>query len=89
VLPAASGGHVHGAELARWDQAFPVAANGPGGMAELLAASIRAAVLASERELIHWFSWRWLFSGDLVDSLATQGRIIRPAAGWVAAPAAT
>jgi hypothetical protein len=43
-------------------------------------------VLASERELIRWFSWRWLFSGDLVDSLVAQGRIIRPAPGWVAVP---
>src|SRR5450755_1699979 len=39
-------------------------------------------------ELARWFSWRWLFSGDLVDSLVAQGRIIRPVPGWVAAPAA-
>jgi hypothetical protein len=88
VLPGAGEGHAYVAELARWDQAFPVPASGPGGMAELLAASVRAAVVASERELIRWFSWRWLFSGDLVDSLVAQGRIIRPVPGWVAAPAA-
>jgi hypothetical protein len=87
VLPAASGGHRHAAELARWDQAYPVPAGGPGGLAELLAAAVRAAVVAPERELIRWFSWRWLWSGGLVDSLAAQGRIRRPARGWVAVPA--
>jgi hypothetical protein len=87
VLPAASGGHRHAAELARWDQAYPEPAPGPGGIAELLAASIRAAVVAPERELVRWFSWRSLLSADLVDSLAAQGRIFRPAVGWVAAPA--
>lgn len=89
VLHGVGEGPAHVAELARWDQAFPVPASGPGGMAELLAASVRAAVVASERELIRWFSWRWLFSGDLVDSLVVQGRIIRPVPGWVAAPAAS
>jgi len=43
------------AELARWTRRS-CSASGPGGMAELLAASVRAAVLASERELIRWFS---------------------------------
>jgi hypothetical protein len=86
VLPAAGGGHVHAAELARWDQMFPEPTRGPGGMAELLAASIRAAVVAPEKELIRWFSWRWLFTADLLDSLQAAGRLIRPAPGWVAAP---
>jgi hypothetical protein len=57
-------------------------------MAELLAAAVRAAVVAPEKELIRWFSWRWLFSAGLVDSLAADGRIVRPAPGWVAAPPA-
>ena len=88
LLPGASGGHLHAAELARWDQAYPEAAAGPGGMAELIAASVKAAVVAPEKELIRWFSWRWLFSADLLDSLAADGRIVRPAPGWVAAPPA-
>lgn len=88
LLPGVSGGHLHAAELARWDQAYPQAAAGRGGMAELIAASIKAAVVAPEKELIRWFSWRWLFSADLLDSLAADGRIVRPAPGWVAAPAA-
>jgi hypothetical protein len=88
LLPAASGGHLHAAELARWDQVFPEPAAGPGGMAELLAAAVRAAVVAPEKELVRWFSWRWLFSAGLVDSLAADGRIVRPAPGWVAAPPA-
>jgi hypothetical protein len=87
-LPAASGGHRHGAELSRWDQAYPVPPAGPGGMAELLAAAVRAAVLAPERELARWFSWPRLVPPELVVSLVAEGRVCRPAPGWVAAPAA-
>ena len=86
LLPADSGGHLHAAELARWDQVLPEPPAGPGGMAELLAVSVRAAVLAPEKELIRWYSWRWRYSADLVDALVADGRIVRPAPGWVAAP---
>ena len=97
VLPAASGGgHVHRSELARWDQAFPahgqaVQAGQDGkdakaDLASLLAAAVAAAVLAEERELIRWFSWRWLYPPGLVDRMVQDGQIRRPAPGWVAAP---
>lgn len=86
VLPAAAGGHLHTTELARWDQVFPVPAPDAGGMADLVAAGVRAAVLAPEKELARWFSWRWRFTDGLIDSLTAAGRIIRPAAGFVAAP---
>lgn len=86
VLPAATGGHLHAAELSRWDQAYPEPAAGPGGMAELLVAAVRAAVLAPERELARWFSWPWLAPPDLTGSLVAAGRIRRPAPGWVAVP---
>lgn len=76
----------HGTLLARWDQAFPPAPHdGLSAFAALLAAAIRAAVLAPERELIRWFSWPWLFPDDLVDRLTGLGTLYRPAPGWVAA----
>jgi hypothetical protein len=100
ILPGSGGGHLHASELARWDQAFPAgrggrAASGPDSgpgvladrLADLLAAGVRAAVLAPERELAQWFSWQRLFSADLVDRLVEDRRITRPASGWVAAPA--
>jgi hypothetical protein len=80
------GGHTHTSELARWDQVFPEPATGSGGLAELLVAGVRAAVLAPERELVGWFSWRWLFTDDLVDRLVAEGRLERPAPGWVTVP---
>ncbi len=85
ILPAASGdGHLHRSELARWDQAFPDPAPGHADLGGLLAAGVAAAVLADERELIRWFSWRWRYSPGLVDRLVADGRIRRPAPGWLA-----
>jgi len=58
-VPAGQG-HQHTSALARWDQAYP----GSGGIGEdpvaalrdLIAAAVRAAVLAPETELRRWFS---------------------------------
>jgi hypothetical protein len=84
----ADGGHTHTSELLRYDQAYPEPAAPPGGLEELVVAGVRAAVLAPEREVARkWFSWRWLFPDDLVDSLVNAGRLVRPEPGWLAAPA--
>jgi hypothetical protein len=89
IEPAASGsGHVHTSELARWDQAYPVPAPGPADVVALIGAALRAAVLAPERDLSRWFSWRWLMPADLADRLIGRGLAVRPAPGWLAAPAA-
>ena len=72
-------------EYVRYDQAYPEARGG-SGLAELIVAGVRAAVVAPERELKRWFSWRWLFEPDLVDRLVEEGRLERPERGWVAAP---
>jgi hypothetical protein len=81
------GGHTHTSELLRYDQAYPEPLGGDG-VDELMVAAVRAAVLAPERELTRkWFSWKWLFPDDLVDRLVSDGRLERPAPGWVAAPA--
>src|ERR671937_1658094 len=71
--------------LERWDQAFPEPAEGPDGLEELLVAAVRAAVVAPEREVARWFSWRWLFSRELVEGLVAAGRLERPEPGWPAA----
>jgi hypothetical protein len=77
----AGGGHTHASELIRWDQAHTAQGGGPTdprrALADLIAAGVRAAVVAPERELRRWFSWQWYWTGGLVDSLAAEGRLRR------------
>jgi hypothetical protein len=72
--------HEHTSELLRWDQVRPDPSVG-GGLDELVLAGVRAAVFAPEREVDGWFSWR----AD-VARLVDEGRLGRPAPGWVALP---
>jgi hypothetical protein len=58
--------HRHTSELARWDQVVPEAA-GEGGLADLIVAGVRAAVVAPERELARWFSWTWYWDDAILD----------------------
>jgi hypothetical protein len=76
--------HRHTSELARWDQVFPEP-SGRGGLEDVVVAGVRAAVLAPETELPRWFSWRWYWDDSLVNRLVAEGRLDRPAPGWVAA----
>jgi hypothetical protein len=78
------GGHRHTSELRRWDQLEPAPARAVGGAGALLVAGVRAAVLAPEREARTWFSWP--ASPEIVDELVEEGRLVRPEAGWLAAP---
>ena len=71
--------------LERWDQVFPAPPRAAGGLEELLVAAVRAAVVAPEQEVGRWFSWRWLFSPELVARLVAGGRLERPEPGWLAA----
>jgi hypothetical protein len=88
VLPAESGqGHLHRSELARWDQAYPAPAAGPADIVALLGAALRAAVLAPEKDLARWFSWRWLLPADPAGQLTDRGLAVRPAPGWLATSA--
>lgn len=83
--PAARGaGHLHRSVVARWDHAYPVPAPGRADVVALLGAGLRAAVLAPERDLIRWFSWRWLVPPDYADQLIDRGLAVRPAIGWLA-----
>jgi hypothetical protein len=81
-LPVTAGeGHQHSSELARWDQAYPGAggteADPSRALKDLLAAAVRASVVAPELELRRWFSWQWYWTGTLVDDLIREGRLRR------------
>jgi hypothetical protein len=76
----AGGGHQHSSELARWDQAYRGGSTGqdPGGaLRDLVAVSVRAAVVAPEAELRRWFSWLWYWTDSLVDDLVRERRLHR------------
>jgi hypothetical protein len=73
------GGHRHTSELHRWDQVFSSTARGEGGLDELVVAGVAAAVVAPEREVRSWYSWR--VSPARIDALASAGRLHRPAPG--------
>jgi Winged helix DNA-binding domain len=79
-------GTVEGFEYARWDDLFPDPVRDANGIEELVVAAVRSAVLATEREVARWFPWRWRFEPALVDRLVSEGRLERPAPGWLAAP---
>ena len=75
-------GHQHSSELARWDQAYRGSGGGTSedpaaALRDLIAAAVRAAVLAPETELRRWFSWQWYWADSLVDDLIGQGRLRR------------
>jgi hypothetical protein len=82
TLPAAAGGHVHTSVLCRWDQALP-APSGRGSLEDVLVACVDAAVLAEEAELRRWFSWQPQPDARLIGRLVADGRLCRPAPGWL------
>jgi hypothetical protein len=68
--------------IARWDHVFPEP-SGQGGIEDLVVAGVRAAVVAPERELPRWFSWKRPIGPGLVDRLVDEGRLERPEPGWI------
>jgi len=82
-------GMVEGFEYARWDDVFPDPAPRVDAPAQLIVAGVRAAVLASEREVAGWFPGKWRLERGLVDRLVSEGRLERPSPGWLAAPASS
>jgi len=76
-------GQPRSSELARWDQAYPGTGDDDPdpdtgrALRDLIAAGVRAAVIAPERELRRWFSWQWYWTGTLVDDLVRDGRLRR------------
>lgn len=83
IQPAERGGHLHSSMLARWDQVV-TAASGPGSVDDLIAVCVRAAVLVPEREPRRWFSWSVQPDAALLQRLVDDGRLLRPAPGWLA-----
>jgi hypothetical protein len=79
------GGHRHSSELMRYDDAYPDAPVRGSGVDDLVVAAVRAAVVAPEREITRWFSWRRLFEQGYVDRLVDDGRLERSERGWIAA----
>jgi hypothetical protein len=86
TVPASSGGHRHTAELRLWEPKFPV----PGihvspaqSRDALVTLGVRAAVVAPEEEVGTWFSWP--IGTGAIGRLVDEGRLTRPAPGWVAA----
>ena len=72
--------HRHTSVLARWDQVHQEPSGGDDprrALGDLLCAGVRAAVVAPERELPRWFSWRWYWDDSLVDELVGSGRLAR------------
>ena len=72
--------HRHTSLLLRWDQAHPEPSGATDlrqALGDLLCAGVRAAVVAPERELARWFSWRWYWDDSLVDELVAAGRLAR------------
>jgi hypothetical protein len=80
------GGHKHSSELVRFDDAYPEAPTNDTQLDELIVAAVRAAVVAPERELTRWFSWRWLFGDGYVDTLVSDGQLVRVEPGSVTVP---
>ena len=58
--------HRHTSVLARWDQLYPEPAAG-GGLADLVVAAVRAAVVAPAREVPRWFSWQWYWEDSILE----------------------
>jgi hypothetical protein len=84
ALEPGEDGTVEGFEYVRWDHVFPEPTRGESTLDELVVAGVRAAVVATERELPRWFAWRWRFEPDLVGRLVNEGRLERPEPGWIA-----
>lgn len=70
------------APLRRWDDVFDKSAAVPHPHDAVVMAAMRASVLAPESELGNWFSWP--IPQEAIDRLVAEGRLMRPARGWLA-----
>jgi hypothetical protein len=53
-----------------------------GGLAEIVAAGVRSAVVAPQDEVSSWFSWP--ITADMCARLIEDGRLWQPEDGWIA-----
>jgi hypothetical protein len=84
VVPARGGeSERETSELSRWDQRFPETSSPvTGGLAEILAAGVRSAVVAPRAEVSSWFSWP--ITSDMCARLIEDGRLWQLEDGWIA-----
>jgi len=84
-LPAANGGHVHTSRLARVDQCLSLlnrAEDVSIAHGRLVAAAVRAAVIAPRDDVDRWFAWP---AQAVIAELLADGTLNTPARGWLAA----
>jgi len=72
----------HFAPLRRWDAVFENAVAVEHPHDAVVVAAMRAAVLVPDGDLGNWFSWP--VPPGTVDRLLAEGRLTRPATGWLA-----
>ena len=80
-------GHRHTSLLRRWDQSKVRRSkrSEADALRDLVVHGVRAAVLAPESAARSWFSWE--LTTREMDAIVASGRLMRPAAGWLAMPA--
>lgn len=80
-------GHRHTSVLRRWDQSKSRRSRRTeqDALRDLVVSGVRAAVLAPESEARRWFTWD--LTTREMDAIVATGRLMRPAAGWLAIPA--
>ncbi len=72
----------HFAPLRRWDQVVQKSAPLKDPYGAVIVAAMRAAVLAPEKDVKTWSSWP--VPAGTLEGLVGDGRLVRPAAGWLA-----
>jgi hypothetical protein len=83
-LPAANGGHVHTSRLARIDQCVRLLNSTNDletALGRLMAAGVRAAVVAPRADVERWFTWP---VQHVIAELLADGTLFTPARGWLA-----
>ncbi|MDQ3400380.1 MAG: hypothetical protein ACR2G8_09060 [Candidatus Limnocylindria bacterium] len=85
LTPGGVDGHRSASTIARWDRSHSQRRKAPVAVAldELVLLGIRAAVVVQEDEPGTWFTWA--IPRDTIRRLLETRKLVRPAAGWVAA----
>lgn len=72
----------HFAPMQRWDQVIDPSPAVADPFAAVVLAGVRAAVIAPEANIQSWFTWQ--IPTRTVDQLVQDGRLVRPAPGYLA-----
>jgi hypothetical protein len=74
----------HFAPMRRWDHVVTERANSDDPYADVVAAGVRAAVVAPESDIRSWFSWP--LPHGTIERLIQDGRLVRAGSGLVGSP---